>query len=202
MTIELIKLPYAYDSLEPHIDALTMETHHTKHHNTYVNNLNKTIEGTEWADKDIEYIIEHLNEVPENIKTAVRNNGGGVYNHNLFFLLMGPDAKKEPEGKLLEAINSKWNNLDEFKSEFKKSATGQFGSGWAWLVLNNGELEIVSTANQDNPLTEGKNVVFGIDVWEHAYYLNYKNLRPDYVDAFWNVLDWAKVEERYDELTK
>lgn len=195
MAFELPQLPYAYDALEPHIDKETMEIHHTKHHNTYVTNLNAAVEGTEFADLSIEDLMKKINEVPADKKTAVVNNGGGHYNHSLFWTLLAPG--KEAIGEVVDAINAKFGSLDAFKEEFAKAATTRFGSGWAWLVVNNGELEVVSTPNQENPLMEGKTPILGLDVWEHAYYLNYQNKRPDYIAAFWNVVNWEKVNELY-----
>ncbi|WP_414053594.1 superoxide dismutase [Macrococcus equi] len=195
MAFELPKLPYAYDALEPHIDKETMEIHHTKHHNTYVTNLNAAVEGTEFADLSIEDLMKKINEVPADKKTAVVNNGGGHYNHSLFWTLLAPG--KEATGEVVDAINAKFGSLDAFKEEFANAAKTRFGSGWAWLVVNNGELEVVSTPNQENPLMEGKTPILGLDVWEHAYYLNYQNRRPDYISAFWNVVNWEKVNELY-----
>ncbi|MGO2545935.1 superoxide dismutase [Mammaliicoccus vitulinus] len=196
MAFELPKLPYAYNALEPHIDKETMEIHHTKHHNTYVTKLNDAVKGTDLESKSIEDIIKNLNSVPENIRTAVQNNGGGHYNHSLFWELLTPNAS-EPSGEVVDAISSTFGSLDKFKEEFAAAAAGRFGSGWAWLVVDNGELAIVSTPNQDNPISEGKLPVLGLDVWEHAYYLNYQNRRPDYINAFWNVVNWDKVNELY-----
>ena len=193
---ELPKLPYAYDALEPHIDKETMEIHHTKHHNTYVTKLNDAVKGTDLESKSIEDIIKNLNSVPDDIRTAVQNNGGGHYNHSLFWEMLTPNAS-EPSGEVVDAISSTFGSLDKFKEEFAAAAAGRFGSGWAWLVVDNGELSIVSTPNQDNPLSEGKIPVLGLDVWEHAYYLKYQNKRPDYISAFWNVVNWDKVNELY-----
>ncbi|MCM3797134.1 superoxide dismutase SodA [Caldibacillus thermoamylovorans] len=197
MAFELPQLPYAYDALEPHIDKETMNIHHTKHHNTYVTNLNNAVAGTEFENKTIEELVSNLDAVPENIRTAVRNNGGGHYNHSLFWQLLSPNGGGEPSGALLDAINAKFGSFSAFKDEFTKAATGRFGSGWAWLVVNNGELEITSTPNQDTPLSEGKTPILGLDVWEHAYYLKYQNRRPDYIAAFWNVVNWDEVAKRY-----
>ncbi|WP_323704744.1 superoxide dismutase [Mammaliicoccus sp. Dog046] len=196
MAFELPKLPYAYDALEPHIDKETMEIHHTKHHNTYVTKLNDAVKGTDLESKSIEEIVKNLNSVPDDIRTAVQNNGGGHYNHSLFWELLTPNAV-EPAGEVVDAIASTFGSLDKFKEEFAAAAAGRFGSGWAWLVVDNGELAIVSTPNQDNPISEGKLPVLGLDVWEHAYYLNYQNKRPDYINAFWNVVNWEKVNELY-----
>ena len=196
MAFELPKLPYAYDALEPHIDKETMEIHHTKHHNTYVTKLNDAVKGTDLESKSIEDIIKNLNSVPDDIRTAVQNNGGGHYNHSLFWEMLTPNAS-EPSGEVVDAISSTFGSLDKFREEFAAAAAGRFGSGWAWLVVDNGELSIVSTPNQDNPLSEGKIPVLGLDVWEHAYYLKYQNKRPDYISAFWNVVNWDKVNELY-----
>ncbi|KIO61228.1 MULTISPECIES: superoxide dismutase SodA [Bacillaceae] len=197
MAFELPQLPYAYDALEPHIDKETMNIHHTKHHNTYVTNLNNAVAGTEFENKTVEELVSNLDAVPENIRTAVRNNGGGHYNHSLFWQLLSPNGGGEPSGALLDAINAKFGSFSAFKDEFTKAATGRFGSGWAWLVVNNGELEITSTPNQDTPLSQGKTPILGLDVWEHAYYLKYQNRRPDYIAAFWNVVNWDEVAKRY-----
>lgn len=196
MAFELPKLPYAYDALEPHIDKETMEIHHTKHHNTYVTKLNDAVKGTDLESKSIEDIVKNLNSVPDDIRTAVQNNGGGHYNHSLFWELLTPNAS-EPSGEVVDAISSTFGSLDKFKEEFAAAAAGRFGSGWAWLVVDNGELAIVSTPNQDNPISEDKLPILGLDVWEHAYYLNYQNRRPDYINAFWNVVNWDKVNELY-----
>ncbi|MCI1593600.1 superoxide dismutase SodA [Heyndrickxia oleronia] len=198
MAFELPQLPYAYDALEPHIDKETMNIHHTKHHNTYVTNLNAALEGNdELLNKSVEEVIANLDAVPEAKRTAVRNNGGGHANHSLFWKLLSPNGGGEPTGELAEAINKKFGSLDKFKEEFATAAAGRFGSGWAWLVVNNGELEVTSTPNQDNPIMEGKTPILGLDVWEHAYYLNYQNRRPDYIKAFWNVINWDEVAKLY-----
>ncbi|MDR2996030.1 superoxide dismutase [Mn] [Bacillus cereus] len=197
---ELPNLPYAYDALEPHFDKETMNIHHTKHHNTYITNLNAALEGhAELADKSVEELVANLNEVPEAIRTAVRNNGGGHANHTFFWTILSPNGGGQPVGDLATAIEAKFGSFDAFKEEFAKAGATRFGSGWAWLVVNNGELEVTSTPNQDSPLTEGKTPVVGLDVWEHAYYLNYQNRRPDYIGAFWNVVDWNAAEKRYQE---
>ncbi|MED1301497.1 superoxide dismutase [[Bacillus thuringiensis] serovar konkukian] len=197
---ELPNLPYAYDALEPHFDKETMNIHHTKHHNTYITNLNAALEGhAELADKSVEELVANLNEVPEAIRTAVRNNGGGHANHTFFWTTLSPNGGGQPVGELATAIEAKFGSFDAFKEEFAKAGATRFGSGWAWLVVNNGELEVTSTPNQDSPLTEGKTPVIGLDVWEHAYYLNYQNRRPDYIGAFWNVVDWNAAEKRYQE---
>lgn len=198
MTYQLPELPYAYDALEPHIDTETMHLHHDKHHNTYVTNLNAAVEKyPELSGKSVEDLISDLSAVPEDIRTAVRNNGGGHANHTLFWEIMAPNAGGEPVGELKEAIEKTFGGFDEFKAEFKAAATTRFGSGWAWLALNNGLLEVTSTANQDSPLMDGRTPIVGLDVWEHAYYLNYKNVRPDYIDAFWNLVNWEKANEVY-----
>lgn len=200
MAFKLPELPYAYDALEPHIDKETMTIHHTKHHNTYVTNLNKAIEGVSaLEDQSIEELVANLNSVPENIRTAVRNNGGGHANHSLFWTLLSPNGGGAPTGELADAIEKELGGFEKFKSDFSYDGTGRFGSGWAWLVVNNGKLEITSTPNQDSPLTEGKTPILGLDVWEHAYYLNYQNRRPDYISAFWNVVNWDEVARLYSE---
>ncbi|MEW9107758.1 superoxide dismutase [Cytobacillus gottheilii] len=198
MAFELPQLPYAYDALEPHIDKETMNIHHTKHHNTYVTNLNNALEGNEeLLSKSVEEVISNLDAVPESARTAVRNNGGGHANHSLFWQVIAPNAGGEPTGELADAITGKFGSFDAFKEEFAKAATTRFGSGWAWLAVNNGELEVTSTPNQDSPLMEGKTPVLGLDVWEHAYYLNYQNRRPEYINSFWNVVNWDEVSKRY-----
>jgi superoxide dismutase, Fe-Mn family len=200
MAFELPQLPYAYDALEPHIDKETMNIHHTKHHNTYVTNLNNALEGNEeLLSKTVEEVISNLDAVPESARTAVRNNGGGHANHTLFWQVISPNGGGEPTGELAEAINQKFGGFEGFKEEFTKAATTRFGSGWAWLAVNNGELEVTSTPNQDSPLMEGKTPVLGLDVWEHAYYLNYQNRRPEYIGAFWNVVNWEEVNKRFNE---
>lgn len=199
MSFELKPLPYPSDALEPHIDARTMEIHHGKHHATYVTNLNNALKDLpDLANKPLEDILAHLDLVPEAVRTAVRNNGGGHWNHELFWRLITPEGNDTPSGELAKAMESAFGNLDEFKAKFKTAALGRFGSGWAWLVANkDGSLAITSTPNQDNPLMEGRYAVMGLDVWEHAYYLNYQNRRADYIDAFWNVLNWDIVAEVY-----
>ena len=198
MTYQLPKLPYGYDALEPYIDVETMHIHHEKHHNTYVTNLNAAIEKhPELGSKSIEDLIADIDALPEDIRTAVRNNGGGHANHTFFWEIMAPKAGGEPVGELKTAIDEAFGSFTDFKAKFKAAATTRFGSGWAWLVLKDGKLEIISTPNQDSPLMEGLAPILGLDVWEHAYYLNYRNVRPDYVDAFWNVVNWDKVNELY-----
>lgn len=199
MAYKLPELPYAYDALEPHIDKETMNIHHTKHHNTYVTNLNAAVEGkADLESKSIEELISNLDAVPEDIRTAVRNNGGGHANHSLFWTILCPNGGGAPTGELADAIASKFGSFDQFKEEFANAAKTRFGSGWAWLVVNNGALEVTSTPNQDSPLMEGKTPILGLDVWEHAYYLNYQNRRPDYISAFFNVVKWDEVAKRYD----
>jgi Fe-Mn family superoxide dismutase len=204
MAQELPPLSYPNNALEPHIDARTMEIHHDKHHATYVTNLNKALESApDLAGKSAEEIVKNLSAVPEGVRTMVRNNGGGHVNHSFFWVLLTPGGSKQPVGKLAEAINSTFGSFDEFKEKFAAAGAGRFGSGWAWLVSNGGKLEIGSTANQDSPLMgkavagiEGKPVL-GLDVWEHAYYLNYQNRRPDYIKAWWNVVNWDQAEKNF-----
>ncbi|GHF99988.1 superoxide dismutase [Mn] [Deinococcus piscis] len=207
MAFELPQLPYAHDALEPHIDAQTMQIHHGKHHQAYVDNANKALEGTEWADKDVLDVIQNLDRLPEDKKGAVRNNAGGHANHSLFWTVLGGGQGEgnQPGGELMEAITSAFGSFDAFKEKFEDAAKTRFGSGWAWLVVKDGKLAVVSTANQDNPLmgeavsgTSGTPIL-GVDVWEHAYYLNYQNRRPDYLKAFWNVVNWDEVARRYAE---
>ena len=194
MTFTLPPLPYAFDALEPHIDAKTMEIHHGKHHNAYVTNLNAAIEkAPELKGKSLDELMKGINSVPEAVRTAVRNNGGGHWNHSMFWELMGPNKGGEPTGKLADAIKSAFGDFAKFKEQFAAAGTTRFGSGWAWLVSDGGKLSITSTPNQDNPLMEGKKAILGLDVWEHAYYLKYQNRRPDYITAWWNVVDWGKV---------
>ncbi|WP_102691349.1 superoxide dismutase [Rummeliibacillus pycnus] len=198
MAFELPNLPYAFDALEPHIDAKTMEIHHDKHHATYVAGLNAALEGkAEFAGKSVEEVIANLDAVPEEVRTAVRNNGGGHANHSLFWESLAANAGGAPTGELAAAIDAKFGSFEAFKEQFAAAAKTRFGSGWAWLSLANGELEISSTPNQDSPIMEGKTPLLGLDVWEHAYYLNYQNRRPDYISAFWNVVNWDKVAERF-----
>jgi Fe-Mn family superoxide dismutase len=205
MAYELPKLPYDYNALEPHIDARTMEIHYTKHHQAYVTNLNNAVKGkADLEKKSVEDLIRDLNSVPEDIRTAVRNNGGGHANHSFFWKIMGPKTGGEPKGKLADEIKSTFGGFDQFKEKFAAAGVGRFGSGWAWLIKNpSGKLEIVSTANQDSPLM-GKAIsgaegtpILGVDVWEHAYYLNYQNRRPDYIKAWWNVVNWDAVAQNY-----
>ncbi|MFW5709042.1 MAG: superoxide dismutase [Chloroflexota bacterium] len=197
MAFQLPDLPYAFNALEPHIDARTMEIHHDKHHAGYTSKLNAAIEGTDLESKSIEEILGNLDAVPADKRATVRNNGGGYANHSLFWQIMGPNGGGQPSGELADAISSAFGSFDSFKDQFAAAATGQFGSGWAWLIVDNGTLKITSTPNQDTPLMEGKTPILGIDVWEHAYYLNYQNRRADYVSAFFNVINWNKVAELY-----
>ncbi len=197
MAYELPPLPYDYKALEPHIDETTMRIHHDKHHGTYVTNLNAALDKhPELHKKSLDDLLRNLNAVPEDIRTAVRNNGGGHWNHTLFWQIMAPQAGGEPKGALLDALKAAFGDFAKFKEQFKAAALGRFGSGWAWLLSDGGKLSIVSTPNQDNPAMEGKGVVIGIDVWEHAYYLKYQNRRADYIDAWWNVVNWAEVSKR------
>ena len=200
MAFELPKLPYAYDALEPHIDARTMEIHHTKHHQAYTDNLNKAIQGTELEGKSIEEIMTSM----DGDNKPVRNNGGGYYNHNLFWTILSPNGGGQPSGELADAINEAFGSFDQMKEKFNAAAATRFGSGWAWLCVKGGKLEVCSTPNQDNtlmPFSEGcgGQPILGLDVWEHAYYLNYQNRRPDYIAAFWNVVNWEEVTRRYNE---
>lgn len=199
MTYTLPALPYAYDALEPYIDAKTMEIHHTKHHQAYIDKLNAALAShPELADKPLEDLLKDLNSVPEDIRSAVRNHGGGHFNHSFFWKIMMAKGGGAPSGKLAEAINTKFGSFDKFKEEFNKAAATRFGSGWAWLSADkSGGLTVTSTANQDCPLSEGLKPILGLDVWEHAYYLNYQNRRPDYIGAWWNVINWAEVEKNF-----
>lgn len=198
MAYTLPELPYAYNALEPSIDAKTMEIHHTKHHQGYTNNLNAALEGHEFADLEIEEVLKRINELPQDKKQAVINNGGGYANHNLFWTILSPNGGGNPDGELAAAINDTFGSLDNFKSEFAKAAASRFGSGWAWLSVDaSGKLKVHSTANQDSPYMEGLTPILGLDVWEHAYYLNYQNRRPDYISAFWNVVNWEQVAKYY-----
>jgi Fe-Mn family superoxide dismutase len=197
MAYTLPPLPYPTDALEPHIDKMTMEIHHGKHHNAYVTNLNAALDKhPELHAKSIEDLLKSINTVPDDIRTAVRNNGGGHANHSMFWQVMGPNAGGAPTGAIADAITGSFGGFDKFKEELKKAGVGRFGSGWAWVIDAGGKLVIESSANQDSPLMEGKKVVFGVDVWEHAYYLKYQNRRPDYLDAWWNVVNWAEINKR------
>lgn len=203
MTFKLPELDYAYDALEPYIDAKTMEIHHTKHHQAYINNANNALESHEkLQDMDVKELLEKLDEVPKEIRTAVRNNAGGHYNHSIFWKIMSPNGGGKPDVELAKRIEEDLGGFEKFKEEFNKAATTRFGSGWAWLVLENGKLSVMSTPNQDNPVSEGKFPLMGLDVWEHAYYLKYQNKRPDYIEAFWNVVNWKEVEKRFNEANK
>ena len=197
MAYEVPDLPYDYTALEPHIDEATMRVHHDKHHQAYVDKANGALEGTEWDGKPIEEVLRDLSALPADKRTVVRNNGGGHYNHSLFWESMAPGKGGAPSGGLGEAIDSAFGSFDDFKAKVKDAGVGQFGSGWAWLVHDGSGLQVVSTPNQDNPISEGSTPLLGVDVWEHAYYLKYQNKRPDYLDAWWNVVDWDKVAERY-----
>jgi len=200
MAYELPPLPYPFGALEPHIDAKTMEIHHDKHHQTYITNANNALKDyPDLAAKPVEELLANLNAIPEAIRTTVRNNAGGHANHSFFWKILDPGAGGSPKGKLAEAINSAFGSFDQFKEKFQAAGAGRFGSGWAWLVLNKqGKLEIISTANQDSPISDGLKPIFGVDVWEHAYYLLYQNRRPDYLKAIWNVIAWSEVEKNYE----
>jgi len=204
MAHQLPPLPYPNNALEPHIDEMTMSIHHDRHHNTYVTNLNNALESApELQNKSVEELIADLNSVPEAIRTAVRNNGGGHANHTLFWETIGPNGGGAPQGKLAEAIDSELGGFDKFKEDFAKAATTRFGSGWAWLAVSpEGKLKVYSLPNQDSPLMEGDTPILGLDVWEHAYYLKYQNKRPDYIAAFWNVVNWSEVGKRYEAARK
>ncbi len=198
MAHTLPPLPYAHDALEPHIDKQTMEIHHGKHHQAYINNLNAALEKhADLQAKSAEELIKHLSSVPEEIRTAVRNNAGGHVNHSMFWEIMGPAANEGPIGRIADALNSSFGSFDAFKEQFAKAGVGRFGSGWAWVIDTGSKLTIESTANQDNPMMDGKKPVFGIDVWEHAYYLKYQNRRPDYIGAWWNVVNWSEINKRF-----
>jgi Fe-Mn family superoxide dismutase len=201
MAFEVPPLPYDYNALEPHIDEQTMHLHHDKHHQAYVTNANAALEGTDWADKSVEEVLQNLDQLPQDKQAAVRNNAGGHYNHSLFWEWMGPNGGGEPDGALAEAINSAFGSFDDFKAGLKDAGVKRFGSGWAWLVHDGSGLSIVSTANQDTPLSDGKTPILGVDVWEHAYYLKYQNRRPDYLDAWWNTVNWAKVAEGFSKVS-
>jgi superoxide dismutase, Fe-Mn family len=196
MAYSVPDLPYAYDALEPHIDEATMKVHHDKHHQAYVDKANAALEGTEWADKDIEEVLRNLSSLPEDKQGPVRNNGGGHYNHTLFWQMLSPDGGGEPGGEIGSAIADAFDSFDSFQAEFKEAGITQFGSGWAWLVYDGSGLAVVKTANQDSPVSNGQTPLLGCDVWEHAYYLKYQNKRPDYIDAFWNVVNWDYVGQR------
>ena len=199
---ELPKLPYEYNALEPHIDEQTMTIHHTKHHQGYVDKLNAAVKGTDFEHMDVNELLTKLNDVPEDIRTAVRNNGGGHSNHTFFWQIMGPDAGGEPSGAVGDAIKEAFGSFDKFKEQFIDAGVKQFGSGWAWLVVDNGKLVVMSTPNQDTPISEGKTPILGIDVWEHSYYKKYGPARADYIKAWWNVVNWKQVEENYNQAVK
>jgi len=197
MAFEVPDLPYAYDALEPHIDEATMRVHHDKHHQAYVDKANAALEGTDWADRPVEDVLTNLSSLPGDKQGPVRNNAGGHYNHSLFWKMMSPDGGGEPTGAIADAINDTFGSFDSFKEEFKAAGANRFGSGWAWLVKDSSGLAVVSTPNQDSPLSDGSSPLLGVDVWEHAYYLKYQNKRPEYLDAFWNVVNWDYVNELY-----
>jgi Fe-Mn family superoxide dismutase len=195
---EVPPLPYDYNALEPHIDEATMKLHHDKHHQAYVDKVNAALEGTEWADKPIEEVLQNLDSLPSDKQGPVRNNGGGHANHTFFWQIMSPDGGGEPSGALADAISSAFGSFDDFKTEFKNAGVNRFGSGWAWLIHDGSGLKVTSTPNQDTPVSEGHTVLLGNDVWEHAYYLKYQNKRPDYMDAWWNVVNWDEVAKRFE----
>ena len=199
MPYTLPALPYGYDALEPHFDAKTMEIHHTKHHQAYIDKLNAAISGTEWEKLTVEELLQNFSKVPKEKQTAVRNHGGGHANHSLFWTILGPSGGGAPSGDLAKAIEADLGGFAKFKEEFSNAATNRFGSGWAWLVIDGGKLTVESSANQDSPLMEGKTPLLGLDVWEHAYYLKYQSKRPDYIAAFWNVVNFAEVARRFEE---
>ncbi|MGH2856250.1 MAG: superoxide dismutase [Solirubrobacteraceae bacterium] len=199
MAFSVPDLPYAYDALEPHIDEATMRVHHDKHHTAYVTNANKALEGTEWADRDVADVLKNLSSLPSDKQGPVRNNAGGHYNHSLFWGWMSPDGGGEPDGALRQAIDSAFGSFDDFKAAFKAAGVGRFGSGWSWLVHDGSGLAVVSTPNQDNPVSDGKTPLLGVDVWEHAYYLKYQNRRPDYIDAWFNTVNWSAVAAGFDK---
>jgi superoxide dismutase, Fe-Mn family len=198
MAYTLPDLPYDYSALEPHIDAQTMEIHHTKHHQKYIDTANEALSGTEWADKPAEEVLRNLGSLPNDIKTKVRNNAGGHANHSLFWTVMGPDGGGEPSGAVADAISDEFGSFKQFQEKFTETAVGQFGSGWAWLVVDGGSLDVIGLPNQDSPVIEGKSPILGIDVWEHAYYLKYQNKRPDYIEAWWNTVNWDEVNRRFE----
>jgi len=197
MAYSVPPLPYPYDALEPHIDKATMEFHHDKHHQAYVDKANAALEGTEWENREVEDVLKNLDSLPADKRTAVKNNGGGHYNHSIFWEIMSPDGGGAPEGELAGAIEAAFGSLEEFKAKLKETGVNQFGSGWSWLVHDGSGLAVVGSANQDNPVSSGSPPLLGVDVWEHAYYLKYQNRRPDYIDAWWNVVNWPKVAERF-----
>jgi superoxide dismutase, Fe-Mn family len=198
----LPKLPYEYNALEPHIDAKTMEIHHTKHHQAYIDKLNAAIKGTDLENKEINEVLKNLNSVPENIRAAVRNHGGGHANHGMFWQVMSPNSGGNPSGELQKAMHAQWGDFNKFKEEFTNAAMARFGSGWAWLVVDNGKLGVMSTANQDTPLSEGKTPILGLDVWEHSFYLKHMWNKAVYIKDWWNVVNWKQVEENYSQAVK
>jgi Fe-Mn family superoxide dismutase len=198
MPFEVPPLPYEYDALEPHIDEQTMRLHHDKHHQAYVDNANKALEGTDWADRPVEEVLQSLDSLPEDIRMAVRNNAGGHANHSFFWEIMSSQGGGEPDGELANAINSAFGGAQQLKEQVNDAGVKRFGSGWTWLVLDGGSLAVTSTPNQDTPLSEGKTPILGIDVWEHAYYLKYQNRRPEYLEAWWNVVNWPEIARRYE----
>jgi superoxide dismutase, Fe-Mn family len=198
MPLELPPLPYDYDALEPHVDEATMRVHHDKHHQAYVTNANAALDGTEWADRSAEEIVKNLDAIPEDKRTAVRNNAGGAANHALFWEIMSPDGGGDPSGALADAIGSTFGGVEALKAQINDAGVKRFGSGWTWLVVDGGSLAVTSTPNQDSPLSEGKTPILGIDVWEHAYYLKYQNRRPDYLASWWDVVNWEEVARRYE----
>ena len=195
----LPKLPYMYDDLEPHIDAKTMEIHHTKHHQAYIDKLNAAVKGTKFENMDINEVLKKINGMPENIRTAVRNHGGGHSNHSFFWKIMAPNSGGEPTGEVGDAIKETFAGFEKFKEIFTEAALSRFGSGWAWIILQNGKLAVTSTANQDTPISDGQTLILGLDLWEHSFYLLYQNRKPDYIKAWWNVVNWKQVEENYKE---
>ncbi len=201
MAYEVPPLPYDYNALEPHIDEQTMHLHHDKHHQAYVTQANNALEGTEWADRPVKEVLQNLDQVPEDKRQTVRNNAGGHYNHSLFWEWMSPDGGGEPDGALAQAIESAFGSFGDFQTQFKDAGVKRFGSGWAWLVHDGSGLQIVSTPNQDNPVSDGQTPLLGVDVWEHAYYLTYQNRRPDYVDAWWNTVNWTRVAEGFSKVS-
>ena len=202
MPYEVPPLPYGYDALEPHIDKATMRVHHDKHHQAYVDKVNAALDGTDWDGKSIEEVLKNLDALPADKQKAVRNNGGGHYNHSLFWVSMSPDGGGEPDGALREAIESAFGSFDDFKAKLKETGVNQFGSGWSWLVHDGSGLAVVGTPNQDNPISNGQTPLLGVDVWEHAYYLKYQNKRPDYITAFWSAVNWDTAAKLYDAAKK
>ncbi|HET9719744.1 MAG TPA: superoxide dismutase [Solirubrobacteraceae bacterium] len=201
MAYSVPPLPYDYNALEPHIDELTMQVHHDKHHQAYVDKANGALQGTEWESKPVEEVLRNLSSLPSDKQTVVRNNGGGHLNHTLFWESMSPDGGGEPSGALAQAIESAFGSFSDFQAKIKDAGVNRFGSGWSWLIHDGSGLAVVSTANQDNPVMEGQTPLLGVDVWEHAYYLKYQNRRPDYIDAWWNTVNWPKVAERFDAVS-